>query len=643
MKTNRIILFLGLLCSLGLTAQKSSVVSPNQQVEIQLHSDADRTYDAWYLTVLQHKDAAHTVVIPKIHLGLTRDDQPFKDNLRNVKISKVKPVQERYTSIHGKRSLCSNEANEVVVTFENSQKSRLLLYLRAYNDGVAFRYAFEGKSGRFTMQEEHTSYVIADSCMRWLQKFNPANEGLYHASKFADRQADWAYPALFQTEDQACWFLIHEADLDRTYCGTKLANHRDKSTYQLVFPDAWNGRGTGEVLPTFDLPWQSPWRVVIMGDLSDVVESTLVDDVSRPSVLEKSDWVQPGAASWNYWSDNHGTRSYRTVCAFADLAARMGWPYTLLDWEWDRMEDGGNLNDALQYIHSIGVKPLIWYNSGGDHTWVNSTPKDRMLTHENRMVEFAKLKKLGIAGVKIDFFESEKQDMIAYYLDILEDAAQFEIMVYFHGCLVPRGWARTYPHLMTYEGVRGAEWYNNGPELTTTAPEHNSILAFTRNVVGAMDYTPVTFTNSQYPHITSFGHELALSVLFESGIQHFADRPDGYDRLPDAAKTFLKHVPNAWDDIAFVDGYPGRDVCLARKKAQVWYMGGINSEARPKNKTLPLDFLEAGIRYRVTLIADGSHDQTFTDSYFVVEKGQTLEVRMLRRGGFVAQFEPLKN
>ena len=125
-----------------------------------------------------------------------------------------------------------------------------------------------------------------------------------------------------------------------------------------------------------------------------------------------------------------------------------------------------------------------------------------MLTHENRMEEFAKLKKMGIYGVKVDFFESEKQDMINYYIDILEDAAKFEIMVYFHGCLVPRGWARTYPHLMTYEGVRGAEWYNNGPELTTTAPEHNTILPFTRNVVGAMDYTPVTFT-TQHPHTSA--------------------------------------------------------------------------------------------------------------------------------------------
>lgn len=177
------------------------------------------------------------------------------------------------------------------------------------------------------------------------------------------------------------------------------------------------------------------------------------------------------------------------------------------------------------------------------------------------MEEFTKLKKLGVAGVKIDFFESEKQDMIKYYLDILDDAAACEMMVYFHGCLVPRGWSRTYPNLMTYEGVRGAEWYNNGPDLTTTAPEHN---------------TTLPFTNSQNSHITSYGHELALSVVFESGLQHLADRPSGYLELPDAARTFLKEVPNAWDDTKLLEGNPGRNIIIARKKGDSWYIGGLN-------------------------------------------------------------------
>ncbi len=265
-----------------------------------------------------------------------------------------------------------------------------------------------------------------------------------------------------------------------------------------------------------------------------------------------------------------------------------------------------------------------------------------MLTHENRVEEFTKLKKLGVAGVKIDFFESEKQDMIKYYLDILDDAAKFEMMVYFHGCLVPRGWSRTYPNLMTYEGVRGAEWYNNGPDLTTTAPEHNNTLPFTRNAIGPMDYTPVTFTNSQYPHITSYGHELAFSVVFESGIQHFADRPEGYYDLPDAARTFLKEVPNAWDDTKLLDGYPGRYTVIARRKGSDWYIGGINAGGRRgKVQKVNFDFLPEGKSYKLTLIADGEHDKAFSTKYMVVDKSASVDVTMLRLGGFVASLKPV--
>jgi hypothetical protein len=329
------------------------------------------------------------------------------------------------------------------------------------------------------------------------------------------------------------------------------------------------------------------------------------------------------------------------VCEFADLAAAMNWPYTLLDWEWDAMENGGNVEDAAKYILSKGVKPLIWYNSSM-FKWITATPVDRMKTHKNRVEEFTGLKKMGFAGVKIDFFLSEKQYMIDYYLDILEDAAQFEMLVYFHGCLVPRGWERTYPHLMTYEGVRGAEWYNNGPELTNTAPEHNTVLPFTRNVVGAMDYTPVTFTNSQHPHITSFGHELALSVIFESGLQHMADRPEGYYALPDAPKTFLKEVPCAWDDIKLLNGYPGQNIIIARKKEDIWYIGGLNSEDKEKEQILNLDFLQDGVKYKLTLIADGEHDRDFSTQYFIVDKADSIKVNLLRRGGFAASLKPIQ-
>lgn len=642
MLNKSIICGLLLLCASAVFAQKLSVVSPNQKVTLSLSNPTNADEGSWYLKVQYTADGKTSDAIPEIKLGIVRADQAFASELKFIKAGKPLAINEQYTALTGKRSQCSNAANEVVVSFENPDKSKLNLILRAYNDGVAFRYEFPDKAGSFVVKDELTAYMIPETTKRWLEKWNTANEGLYTAMTDGNTQQAWCYPALFNTADNACWYLIHEADVDRNYCGTKLSNAAEKSAYKLTFPDPKDGNGMGEALPTITLPWKSPWRVVMVGSLATIVESTLVDDVSTPSVIKNTDWIKPGVASWNYWSSNHGTKDFKIVCDFADLAAQMGWPYTLLDWEWDAMANGGNLEDALKYIQSKGIKPLMWYNSGGKHTGVTSTPRDRMLTHEARVEEFTKLKKLGVSGVKIDFFESEKQDMIKYYLDILDDAAQFEMLVYFHGCIVPRGWQRTYPNLMTYEGVRGAEWYNNGPDFTAAAPEHNATLPFTRNVIGSMDYTPVTFTNSQFPHVTSYGHELALSVLFESGIQHFADRPEGYLQLPDAAKSFLKTVPNTWDATKLVDGNVGREVTIARRKGDCWFIGGISSQMRERRKALTFSFLPEGVKYKLTLIADGNHDRIFDVQYLVVDKSSSVDVRMLRRGGFAASLVPMK-
>ncbi|MDA3930957.1 MAG: glycoside hydrolase family 97 catalytic domain-containing protein [Prolixibacteraceae bacterium] len=636
----KLIILLFLMVSLSVFSQKETLVSPNQKINVVLYNLQNEKAGEWFLKVNYNNNGDVCEALPQINLGLLRSDQNFSTNLKFLKAGKPIVINEQYSALHGKRSNCANLGNEVVIYFENSNKAKLNLIIRAYNDGVAFRYEFPEKEGAFVVKDELTSYSIPDSTTRWLEKFDLSNEGLYMKTDDDSVQQDWCYPALFNTEDKSCWYLIHEADVNRNYCATKLSNIENSSNYKVTLP--YDHEGEGEALPSISLPWKSPWRVIIIGSLADIVESTLVDDVSTPCVLTETDWIKPGSVSWNYWSDNHGTKDFKTVCEFADLAAAMDWPYTLLDWEWDQMTNGGNLEDALKYIHSIGVKPLMWYNSSM-FKWITSTPVDRMKTHENRVEEFTKLNKLGVYGIKVDFFLSEKQYMIDYYLDILEDAAQFKMMVYFHGCLVPRGWARTYPHLMTYEGVRGAEWYNNNPDLTSTAPVHNTVLPFTRNVVGSMDYTPVTFTNSQNPHTTSYGHELALSVVFESALQHMADRPEGYYELPDAPKSFLKEIPTAWDNTKFISGYPGREVVIARQKGDDWYIGGITSnERRETTLQVKLDFLTEGKSYKLTLIADGQHDKSFATKYMIVDKSSSFDVKLLRRGGFVASLKPLQ-
>jgi len=251
-----------------------------------------------------------------------------------------------------------------------------------------------------------------------------------------------------------------------------------------------------------------------------------------------------------------------------------------------------------------------------------------------RAKEFTWLNQIGVFGIKVDFFAGDHQDMMKYYIDILKDAAEYNLMVNFHGATIPRGWARTYPNLMTVEAVYGAEWYNNRPLLTNKAAAHNTILPFTRNVIGSMDYTPVTFSNSQYPHITSYGHELALSVVFESGLQHFADRPSAYNELPSEPKEFLKHIPVSWDETKLLDGYPGEKVIIARKKGNLWYIGGLNGKDEAQTLEINFDFPDKG-NFDLQLIKDGDNNKSFSYDTVKIKQGDSLKVDCLPRGGFV--------
>jgi len=634
-----------ILVSHALRAQEYKIQSPNKKIELSLASKTDNNSKKWYLKVDYLQGSAYQNVIPAIDLGLKAGAVDFASGIKFDQADKEKQIKETYTAVHGKRKYCANNATERSFYFKGEQGKRLSITLRAYDDGIAFRYGLTGKNGEtIELTDELTSYKMPTDAERWLQSFRTSYEGYYPVQSGSVAKGEWGYPALFKKPlgKADCWMLITEADVNGSYCATKLGNKDDQDNYKLLFPAASDGNRQGKVNPTITLPFLSPWRTVIIGDLGQLFQSTLVEDISTPTKISDLSWVQPGSSSWVYWAYNHGTKDFKKVCDYIDLAARMNWPYTLFDWEWDDMGNGGKLEDAVRYANSKGVKPMMWYNSGGPHNGVSATPRDRMLTHENRMKEFRWLTEIGVYGVKIDFFESDKQDMMKYYIDILEDAAKFKLMVNFHGATIPRGWSRTYPNLMSMEAVLGAEWYNNGTELTGKAAAHNATLPFTRNIIGPMDYTPVTFTNSQHPHITTFAHELALSVVFESGILHMADRPEGFDNLPDAPKAFLREVPVAWDDSKLISGYPGKNIVLARRKGNDWYVAGINGLDKKEDIQIPVEFLKTGKRYKAVLIADGDYDSAFNTTYLNLGKGDNIKLKWLPRGGFTCVLKEIQ-
>jgi len=499
----------------------------------------------------------------------------------------VRKVKADYCMLSGKRLHAINEANEYETALDKAGK----MVVRLYNDGLAFRYELTQVSG--AMPKEKTTYRIPEGTKRWIQQWTDAYEGFFPLTtsyqtrpvrsfsgtfKSADGwNIRWGYPALLEPRD-GVFALISEANIERRQSASCLYN--DGELY-CVTPDA-------NTLNISD-DWHTPWRVAIVGGLADIVESTLVTDVSEPCRLTDTSWIHPGVVSWIYWAYNHGSDDYNIICKYIDMAATLHLPYMLIDAEWDRMKDGKTVEDAVNYAKSKGVKPMIWYNSSVG--WVDGapTPKYRLNKPEDREKEFAWCEKIGVAGVKIDFFSGDNQMNMDYCLDLLECAAKHHLLVNFHGATIPRGWQRTYPNLLSTEAVYGAEWYNNVPTFTKQAASHNATLPFTRNVIGPMDYTPCAFSDSQHPHITTHAHELALTVLFESGLQHLADKPESFLAQPKEVQDFLSELPAVWDETRFVSGYPGESAVIARRSGKTWYVAGINGTDEVKSVKTSLD------------------------------------------------------
>ena len=619
-------------------AQQWTVNSPDNRTAIVLSRSGSGQ-------LLWRATRGSTPVIADSPLGVRRTDQTFVDNLTFVSATDVANIDERYTTPHGKRREHQVSARERVVTFANSRNGRIEVVLRAHDDGVAFRYRFPDFGGtggeQTTIVEELTAFRVPAGSTAWLQprqavhRYGPAYEEFYDEVKAgtpAPRPDGWAYPALFHSP-AGPWLLISESGFDGNYCGTHLGAESTGGLYRVVFPDPKEGMGVGAALPTATIPWALPWRVVVIGDSAGhMLESDLVTDLSPATRLKDTSWIKPGRAAWSWWSESDSPTHAERLNAFTDLAAEMGWEYSLVDANWNLMQTG-TIEEVIAHAREKNVGLLLWYNSGGPHNDVTEAPRDRMLSRDVRRAEFAKLRALGIKGVKVDFWHSDKQDRYQQYRAILEDAAEFQLLVNFHGSTIPRGWEREFPHLIGMEAVSGAEQYKFNEQFPARAASHNTMLPFTRNVIGVMDYTPVTFSDHKFKRTTTNAHELALSVVFTTGIQHLADGVQSYQALAPEPKQFLRQVPSAWDETRALAGEPGQSVVVARRAGNVWYVGGLNA-GTAQNTRVNLSFLAAG-SFQLTLIRDGGEDRAFDSGTKTVTAKDILDIPMRARGGFV--------
>ena len=631
-------------CTKTTTPAVWTVTSPDGQLAIDVSLDSGRLYYNVNLIDAQQP----TVVLERSPLGIVRDDQAFDQELVFISADSVKKIDETYTLAVGKRLTNHNLANAQILHFKNKNGAVVDLQLRSYNDGVAFRYVFP-ESGDTILRKvlkETTGFKLPIGGKAWIQPYDsittykPAYELFYDAAhpigKTSPYSNGWAFPALF--EANGVWTLITESNLNKSYVASHLQPEAPDGLYTLRLPEENEALGLGTNTSTYSSHLETPWRVIVVGrSLARIIESNLVNDVADPAQGDFS-WVKPGRASWSWWSDHASSTDFGKLKTFVDLAANMGWEYSLVDANWNVMK-GGTLEQLVAYAKQKNIGVLVWYNSGGAHNEVTEQPRNIMNDATARKAEFEKLEALGVKGVKVDFFQSDKQFIIQLYLDILRDAAEHHIMVDFHGCTIPRGWQRTWPNLVSMESVKGAESYSFAKDYPENAPSQNTILPFTRNVIGSMDYTPVNFSNQTYPHLTSYAHELALSVVFESGILHFADNVASFQNLPPDPKDFVKSVPAAWDETKYVSGYPGKDVVIARRKDNTWYVGGINGEEDSKSITIDFTFLPSGT-YKATFISDGKSGKQFSTVEKEITNQSKEEITTLPYGGFAIKLYP---
>ena len=611
------------------------IKSPSGNLKVQVNANEEGRV---FYQVIKTSGGGETVIIEQSPLGLVRADADFTQNLEMESVSDPEQISENYSMISGKQRDLSYTANEAVLTFSNDAGKELQVEFRVFDQGAAFRYVFPGDSeDEFTVESEITGFKVPASANGWMSPYqaakpwgNPGYEADYlevKAGTPASEEVGWAFPLLFKAEDN--WIFISEAGLDATYCGTHVKADNPDGLYSIAFPEANERLGDGEVSPSSTLPWKTPWRFILISDsLDEIVESNMVYHLSEPSKIEDTSWIEPGRASWEWWS-SEGGRTVKNLKQFIDLAAEMGWEYSLVDAGWEDMPDG-TIEDVIDYADEKDVGLLMWYNSGGRRDSSAKNEEFVMFNDDTREAEMQRLQDWGIKGIKVDFFATDKQFGIELYENIIQDAAKHNLLVNFHGSTMPRGWTRTYPNVLTMEAVRGAEAYRFSESYPDIAAEYNTIAAIVRGVAGPTDYTPATFSDNRYPHKTSYGHELALPLIYESGIIHMADKPESYQSLPQEAIDFLKEVPAAWDETKLIKASPGEVFVIARRNGNNWYIAGINGKDEKQEISISLPESMQGATY----IGDGESPDEFSINN--LEEGKKeLTVNMLPNGGFV--------
>ena len=563
-------------------------------------------------------------VLKASSLGLKTNVGDFTKGLKMLDDEQRETLRYAYLLSRSKYSSVSVVANQLKVNFETEAKIPMSIVFCVKDNDVAFKYQL-GRGPKdnpkcAVVYEETTAFNFPDETRTFLcpqitpmtgwERTKPSYEEEYEADAPMNQKSKfgvgYTFPCLFRVPQISSvtgklvpqtklWILISETGISSAYCGARLSDYESGRGYTVAYPQKGENNGFGSEFAGIMLPGETPWRTITVGNnLKPIVETTVPFDFVKP-LYEPSINYQPGRYTWSWlvWQDN--SINYDDQVKFIDLAAAQGYEYTLVDNWWDTQIGHEKIEKLSEYAQSKGVHLMLWFNSNGFENDAPQGPRNIMSNSIARKKEMAWMKKIGVKGIKVDFFGGDKQETMRLYEEILSDANDYGIQVIFHGCTLPRGWERMYPNYVGSEGALASENVYFTDYHAKKEGFEMTMHPFSRNAVAAFDWGGVIMNRylsrdnkSRHQRFTSDVFEMATAITNQCSVNCIAMQPNNLNELPQFELDFLRQIPTSWDETRFIDGYPTRYVVIARRTGNQWYIGGLNGTDQPITLTLQL-------------------------------------------------------
>ena len=601
-----------LLGSSVASAENKQITSPDGKLVVTVADmDGRPSYSVSYDNVLFLKPSP---------LGMIANIGDFSSGMSLEKNVSTNKIDETYELASIKKSKVHYVANEAVFSFTQQGKTIYDVIFRISNNDVAFKYKMypQGETLSCVVKQEVTGFVFPDGTTTFLcpqskpmggfARTSPSYETSYTADDVAGKNGwgeGYTFPCLFRNGDNG-WVLVSETGVNGGYCASRLLGHKG-GVYTIGFPQEGEANGNGTVSPGIALPGETPWRTITVGKtLAPIVETTVPFDVVKPLYQAKGEYTY-GRGSWSWIIGMDGSTNYKEQLRYIDFSAAMGYQSVLVDALWDKQIGRDKIEELAKYGKNKGVALYLWYNSNGYWNDAPQTPRSIMDNAIARRKEMKWMQSIGIRGIKVDFFGGDKQMTMQLYEDILSDANEYGLLVIFHGCTLPRGWERMYPNFASSEAVLASENLHFSQGSCDNEAFNATLHPFIRNTVGSMDFGGSAL-NKYYNadnaprgsrRVTSDVYALATAVLFQSPVQHFALAPNNLTDAPAWAIDFMKEVPTTWDEVRFIDGYPGKYVILARRHGDKWYIAGVNAQKETLKLKVNLPMFSNGEKVRL--------------------------------------------